>query len=183
MVQRHLEIYRAVEGSPAVVRIPKEFAVRKESTEPARPADVVAVVRSSGPLLIDGQPTALREICGAPAIRILADRLRKVPQIRRHRARARQSGAADDGRREALGWSVVVKSKRRAEDAATLVRLARCKRAALFSLQSPFVDPETTASLLDESDKVSVLRLMEGREFGPSLVATRRFAVRVRCCG
>ena len=35
VVQRHMEIYRAVEGSPAVVRIPKEFAVRRESTRPA----------------------------------------------------------------------------------------------------------------------------------------------------
>ncbi|MGD0897897.1 MAG: radical SAM protein [Thermoguttaceae bacterium] len=152
--------------------------MRKESTRPVGPADVLAVVRSSGPLLIGGKPTALRKICGAPAIRILADRLRKVPQIRRtvlvlDEAEPRTMAAA-----KRLGWSVVLRNKRRAADAATLLRLVRCRRVAFFSLQSPFVDPETTASLLDDNTDVSVLWLIEGRDFGPSLVATRNFAVR-----
>ncbi len=136
-------------------------------------------MRISGPLVIDGQPTALRDLCGAPRIRILADRLRKVPQIRRTVLVLNATEPRTIAAAKKLGWSVLVTSKRRAEDAATLFRLARCKRAALFSLDSPFVDPETTASLLDESDGVSVLRLMEGCEFGPSLVATRRFAAQV----
>ena len=124
VVQRHLEIYPAIEGSPTVVCVPKEFAVRKEVPQPTRPADVLAMVQSAAPLLINGQPTALREICGTPAIRILADRLRKIPHIRRtvlvlEEAEPRTIAAA-----KKLGWSVLVKNRRRAGDAATLLRAA-----------------------------------------------------------
>ena len=111
---------------------------------PARPADVVAVVRSSSPLLIDGQPTALREICGAPAIRILADRLRKVPQIRRtvlvlDKSEPRTMAAA----KNSAGASCEEQTPRgRRRDAGSP---GAVQAGGAFSLQSPFVDPETTA--------------------------------------
>ena len=83
----------------------------RESTRPAGPADVLAVVRSSGPLLIDGKPTALREICGAAAIRILADRLHKVPQIRRTVLVLDEAEPQTMAAAKRLGWSVALRTR------------------------------------------------------------------------
>ncbi|MGA2034873.1 MAG: radical SAM protein, partial [Thermoguttaceae bacterium] len=73
--------------------------MRKESTRAAGPADVLAVVRSSAPALIDGKPAARRETCGRAAIRILADRLRRVLQ----RTKFFRSDAAGAAAAELLG--------------------------------------------------------------------------------
>ena len=180
VVQRHLEIYRAIESSPAVVRIPKEYAVMKETRRPATPAGVVAIVRCPEPLTAAGKPKYLRPICGVPVLRILADRLAKVPQIKGVILLLEQPEPETEAAARRLGWRVLVKQRRRWGDLRTLLGLATCNRVALFNLQWPFADPETTAALLDEAihHHLSVLRV-EGKEFAPTLVVTRNFILKV----
>ena len=185
VVQRHLEIYRAIQGSPAVVRIPKEFAVRKESAKPAGPADVVAVVQSSGPLLIDGTadgPARDLRRAGDPHPG------RPPPQgpadpTNRARARAPRSRGPWPPRR---GWAGACWSKTNAAWGSPRRWSAWPGASGRPSSrsQSPFVDPETTASLLAERRRR--FRAAAGRGTGIRPLAGGDAELRRagrRCCG
>ena len=55
-----------------------------------------------------------------------------------------------------------------------------CRRAAFFSLDSPFVSPDTVRALLDRvaEKNLSLLRVAHGREFAPLIVAGRGFLMK-----
>jgi MoaA/NifB/PqqE/SkfB family radical SAM enzyme len=181
VVERHMQIYDAIKGHPAVVQVPKEYAVKKDMHVSTPRANVVAIVRCANPLDDSGRPRYLREIGGVPQIDVLADRLRRTPHIKRvvmilDRPEPETTAAA-----RRLGWGVLVKSKRRWEDLRTLMSLATCKRVAAFNLERPFVDPETMGLLLDQADqnRLSMLHVVEGKDFVPALTLTRNFIVKV----
>ena len=161
-----------------MVRVPANVRPSPHGASPRR--DVVAVVRCPDPVTPAGKPRYLRRLGGATIVQILAERLRKVPRIQHVvllLARP-EKHTMTEARRS--GWRVLVAASAVGRTFGTLACLLRARRVAVFHLACPFVDPATTASLLEQAvhHQLSLFRIKTGREFAPSLVVTRNFILK-----
>ncbi len=181
VVQRHMEIYRAIADSKSTTSVPKQRSVSKQRNREMSKGRVVAVVRCSDPVDAQGNPKYLKEICGVSLMETMASRLQKTAHISHAILLLDEVEPQTVAAAKRLGWSVVLKNKRRLRDVAASWHLARCNSVALFNLQQPFVDSAVVDPLLDMvcSDGISVMRVREGVGFAPSHVIKRNFAARV----
>jgi molybdopterin-guanine dinucleotide biosynthesis protein A len=132
-------------GSKLVISVPARAPDQVGKTR------VAALVYCKNPLDPEGNAKYLREVCGRPLIRTMAERLSNIHSISQTLMLIGQDEPRTVGAALQLGWEVIVAPKLlrdlRRIPLLSYYRLAKADCFALFTLDDPFIDPELTLEM------------------------------------